>query len=227
MTTWARWWRGTVEETLNTMLDAEADQLCGAGRYERTEGRKDTWAESYKRSLDTKAGSVKLRDTQAAQVNPRDSHHRTIPSAVRAAFGALPARKLTPKPACSISAPGIRMPGLPGGFPAIRQDRNLWCRWIGKGGLRPGYSVVEALNWYSYTSNNPIKYVDPTGEEAISGLALVITYGVLAIISWIVVDEVVDAAGDIADALTDLPVLASLPSDEQSGGRRSKLKSDA
>ena len=28
--------RGTVEEALNAMLDAEADQLCGAGRYERT-----------------------------------------------------------------------------------------------------------------------------------------------------------------------------------------------
>jgi len=27
--------RGTVEETLNAMLDAEADRLCGAGRYER------------------------------------------------------------------------------------------------------------------------------------------------------------------------------------------------
>ena len=30
--------RGTVEETLNAMLDAEADQLCGAGRYERSQG---------------------------------------------------------------------------------------------------------------------------------------------------------------------------------------------
>jgi transposase-like protein len=29
--------RGTVEETLNAMLDAEADELCGAGRYERSE----------------------------------------------------------------------------------------------------------------------------------------------------------------------------------------------
>jgi putative transposase len=27
--------RGTVEETLNAMLEAEADQLCNAGRYER------------------------------------------------------------------------------------------------------------------------------------------------------------------------------------------------
>ena len=36
--------RGTVEETLNAMLDAEADQLCGAGRYERSEARQDTRA---------------------------------------------------------------------------------------------------------------------------------------------------------------------------------------
>jgi putative transposase len=27
--------RGTVEETLNALLDAEAERLCNAGRYER------------------------------------------------------------------------------------------------------------------------------------------------------------------------------------------------
>jgi putative transposase len=53
--------RGTVEEALNAMLDAEADRLCGAGRYERSEGRKDTRAGSYERSLGTKAGPVKLK----------------------------------------------------------------------------------------------------------------------------------------------------------------------
>jgi len=53
--------RGTVEEALNAMLDAEADQLCGAGRYERNEGRKDTRAGSYERALHTKAGEVKLK----------------------------------------------------------------------------------------------------------------------------------------------------------------------
>ena len=38
--------RATVEETLNALLDAEADHLCGARKYERTEGRKDTRAGS-------------------------------------------------------------------------------------------------------------------------------------------------------------------------------------
>jgi putative transposase len=35
---------GSVEETLNAMLDAEAERLCNAGRYERTEARRDTRA---------------------------------------------------------------------------------------------------------------------------------------------------------------------------------------
>ena len=53
--------RGTVEETLNSLLDAEADQLCKARRYERTAGREDTRAGSYTRSLETKAGRVTLK----------------------------------------------------------------------------------------------------------------------------------------------------------------------
>lgn len=53
--------RGTVEETLNALLDAEADRLCQASRYERTEKRQDTRAGHYKRNLDTKAGQVQLK----------------------------------------------------------------------------------------------------------------------------------------------------------------------
>jgi transposase-like protein len=52
--------RGTVEETLNKLLDAEADQLCNASRYQRTEDRRDTRAGHYKRKLHTKAGEVTL-----------------------------------------------------------------------------------------------------------------------------------------------------------------------
>jgi transposase-like protein len=53
--------RGTVEETLNGLLDAEAEQLCGAGRYERTEGRKDYRSGHYERKLHTGAGEVTLK----------------------------------------------------------------------------------------------------------------------------------------------------------------------
>ena len=35
---------GSVEETLNALLDAEADRLCNARRYERSEARRDTRA---------------------------------------------------------------------------------------------------------------------------------------------------------------------------------------
>jgi putative transposase len=51
----------TVEQTLNGLLEAEADQLCGAERYERSENRLDTRAGSYERKLHTKAGEVTLK----------------------------------------------------------------------------------------------------------------------------------------------------------------------
>jgi len=53
--------RSTVEETLNKLLDAEADQLCGAKRYERSVDRVDTRVGSYNRDLETKAGKVSLK----------------------------------------------------------------------------------------------------------------------------------------------------------------------
>jgi transposase-like protein len=53
--------RSSVEETLNALLDAEADRLCNAGRYERSEARQDTRAGSYARKLQTKAGEVELK----------------------------------------------------------------------------------------------------------------------------------------------------------------------
>ena len=53
--------RGTVQETLNALLDEEADRLCNAKRYERSEARKDTRAGYYPRSLHTKAGEVELK----------------------------------------------------------------------------------------------------------------------------------------------------------------------
>src|SRR5271170_2406454 len=53
--------RASVEQTLNGLLDAEADELCGAARYERSADRVDSRAGSYQRKLLTKAGEVKLK----------------------------------------------------------------------------------------------------------------------------------------------------------------------
>ncbi len=53
--------RSSVEETLNGLLDAEADQICGARRYEHSTERLDTRAGHYERKLATKAGEVTLQ----------------------------------------------------------------------------------------------------------------------------------------------------------------------
>jgi len=53
--------RESVEDTLNAMLEAEADELCQATRYERSPERVSTRAGHYKRKLHTKAGEVTLK----------------------------------------------------------------------------------------------------------------------------------------------------------------------
>ena len=53
--------RSSVEETLNGLLDAEADRLVGADRYQRTEQRRDYRSGHYQRKLHTKAGEVMLK----------------------------------------------------------------------------------------------------------------------------------------------------------------------
>jgi putative transposase len=53
--------RQSVEETLNGLLEAEADELCGARRYERSVERLDTRAGHYERKFLTKAGEVALK----------------------------------------------------------------------------------------------------------------------------------------------------------------------
>ncbi len=50
----------SVEATLNAMLDAEADELCRAKRYERGPDRVDTRSGSYQRRLQTRVGDVEL-----------------------------------------------------------------------------------------------------------------------------------------------------------------------
>jgi transposase-like protein len=53
--------RQTVEDTLNGLLEEEADDLVGAERYERTAGREAYRAGHYDRRLATTSGEVTLR----------------------------------------------------------------------------------------------------------------------------------------------------------------------
>ena len=53
--------KNSVEETLNAMLDAEADKLVNAERYARDEERKGYRAGHYERDFTTSAGDIKLK----------------------------------------------------------------------------------------------------------------------------------------------------------------------
>lgn len=53
--------RKSIEETLNSLLDTEADRLCNASRYERRPDRVDRRAGHYSRKLHVKAGEVELK----------------------------------------------------------------------------------------------------------------------------------------------------------------------
>lgn len=52
--------RKSVEETLNELLDKEAEELTGAGKYERTTSRHGYRSGHYSRKLTTTSGEVRL-----------------------------------------------------------------------------------------------------------------------------------------------------------------------
>ena len=53
--------RGSVEETLNDLLEKEARELTQAAKYERTEARQGYRSGHYSRNLTTTSGDVKLK----------------------------------------------------------------------------------------------------------------------------------------------------------------------
>jgi transposase-like protein len=60
--------RESVEQTLNGLLEAEADVLCQARRYERNAQRAGTRAGHYERSFQTRAGTVQIKMPKLRQV---------------------------------------------------------------------------------------------------------------------------------------------------------------
>jgi len=57
--------RRSVEETLNNLLDKEAQELTNAARYERTAARQGYRAGHYDRNLTATSGDVTLESTEA------------------------------------------------------------------------------------------------------------------------------------------------------------------
>lgn len=53
--------KNSVEETLNALLDAEADKLVQAEHYEREQTRKGYRAGHYERAFSTQAGDITLK----------------------------------------------------------------------------------------------------------------------------------------------------------------------
>ena len=79
--------RGSVEETLNELLEQEAEQLTQAARYERNEARQGYRSGHYDRNLTTTSGNVTLHvpmlmygKEASNRKQEIDRQHHTIPN---------------------------------------------------------------------------------------------------------------------------------------------------
>lgn len=70
--------RGSVEETLNELLEAEAEKLTQAARYERNEQRQGYRSGHYNRNLTSTSGDVTLNATE--RTRPSGADVTTCPS---------------------------------------------------------------------------------------------------------------------------------------------------
>ena len=59
--------RSSVEQTLNGLLEAEADELCGAKRYQRSVERLDTRAGHYEAEVADEGGRGRVEGAAFAE----------------------------------------------------------------------------------------------------------------------------------------------------------------
>ena len=67
--------RGSVEETLNELLEQEAEKLTQAARYERNEARRGYRSGHYDRNLTTTSGGVTLHSSPWQNEGYRPVNH--------------------------------------------------------------------------------------------------------------------------------------------------------
>ena len=77
--------RGSVEETLNELLEKEAESLTQAARYERSEARQGYRSGHYDRNLTTTSGDVtlhmpRLKDRKSTRLNSSYTLASRMPS---------------------------------------------------------------------------------------------------------------------------------------------------
>ena len=68
--------RGSVEETLNELLEQEAEKLTQAARYERNEARQGYRSGHYDRNLTTTSGDVTLHVPRRCLCAPCGGYYR-------------------------------------------------------------------------------------------------------------------------------------------------------
>ena len=141
----------TAYEQINTYY-YHGDHLGSANIVSDFEGGK------YEHLEYTPYGELWVEDTDAAYHTPfRFTSKEWDEETELYYYGA---RYMHPRNSTWISAD-------PAGFELVNpmeQDEN------GKLVAKQSYSLIEGVNWYSYCSNNPVKYVDPDGKMAQTAL---------------------------------------------------------
>ena len=106
---------------MNALVEAEADWLCNAQRYERSEARRDTRAGHYERKLKTKAGEVRLRIPKLRQ--------QTFETAIIGRVEGWRASKAGASSSATFPAPSTSHAAC--GFPALRAPICFTSRLMG------------------------------------------------------------------------------------------------
>ena len=136
--------RDAVRVALQELIEAEATEVIGAGRYERTESRTTERNGSRPRVLTTKAGDVQLAIPKLRKGSffPEilDAAPADRPGAVRGGDGGLRARGVHPR-AWTTWSPRWAGPGSPS--PRCRGSAPAWTRRSGRSGpARLGHAAL-------------------------------------------------------------------------------------